>query len=44
MAILDADSMRPNKLKGHVETVHAECVGTTPEFFHRTLNGFNKRK
>jgi hypothetical protein len=26
------------------ETVHAECTGKTPEFFHRQLNEFNKKK
>jgi hypothetical protein len=24
--------------------VHVECVGITPEFFHRKLNEFNKKK
>jgi predicted transcriptional regulator len=42
--ILAIDSMNFNKLKSHLETVHAESVGRTPEFFHRTLNEFNKHK
>jgi hypothetical protein len=26
--------MKLNKLKRHLETVHAEYIGITPEFFH----------
>jgi hypothetical protein len=36
--------MKPNKLNRHLESVHAECVGKTPEFFHRKPNEFNKQK
>jgi hypothetical protein len=42
MTILAAGSMKPNKLKGQLETVHAECVGKTIYCFHRKLNEFNK--
>jgi hypothetical protein len=38
MKILVADSMKPNKLTGHHETVHAKYVGKTPEFFNIKLN------
>jgi hypothetical protein len=41
--MLAADSMKPNKLKRHLETVHAECIGTT-EFSHRKQNKFNQLK
>jgi hypothetical protein len=43
MNILDANNMRPNKLKRHPETVHTECVGKINVFFHRKLNDFNKQ-
>jgi hypothetical protein len=33
MKMLAANSMKPNKLKRHVETKHAESVRKTPEFF-----------
>jgi hypothetical protein len=42
--ILAVDSMKPNKLKRYFKIVHAECVGKTPEFFHRKLSEFNKEK
>jgi hypothetical protein len=44
MKILVVDSMKLNKFKRHLETLHAACVGKTPEFFHRKLNDFNKKK
>jgi hypothetical protein len=28
----------------HLERVHAECIGKTPEFFYRKQNEFNKRR
>jgi len=43
MKILTAGSMKPNKLKRHLETVHAGCVGKTHEFFHRKLNEFKSK-
>jgi hypothetical protein len=36
MKVLEADNMRMNKLKRHLEMMHAGCVGKTPEFFHRS--------
>jgi len=42
MDISIAARMKRNKLKGHLETVNANCVGKTTEFFHRNLNEFNK--
>jgi hypothetical protein len=42
--MLTADSMKPNKLKRHLETVRAECVEKAPEFIHRKLNELNKQK
>jgi hypothetical protein len=44
MKVLVMDSMKPNKLKRHLEIVHAECIRKTPEFFHRKLNDFSKQK
>jgi hypothetical protein len=41
---LAADRVKLNKLNGHVETVHAECVGRTPKFFHRKIIEFNMQK
>jgi hypothetical protein len=35
LKILAADSTKLNKLKRHLEAVHAEFIGKTPEFFHR---------
>jgi hypothetical protein len=32
MKIFAADSMKPNKLKRHVETMNIECVGKHPIF------------
>jgi hypothetical protein len=46
--ILAADRMKPNELKRHLETVHAECVGKTPEIsvenseFNRQKQAFTK--
>jgi hypothetical protein len=36
--MLAADSMKPYKLKEHLETVQAECAGKTPQFFCGKLN------
>jgi hypothetical protein len=36
--------MKPNNLKRHLEAMHTECVGKTPEFFHRNLNESNNQK
>jgi hypothetical protein len=44
MINLAPDNMKLNKLKRHLEIVHAVCVGETPEFPHRKLNEFNKQK
>jgi hypothetical protein len=44
MNILDADSMKPHKLKRHLLTVHAECVCKSIEYFKRKLNGLNLQK
>jgi len=30
MKILATESMKPNELMRHLETLHAECVGRTP--------------
>jgi len=44
MKISTADSIKPYKLKGHLEIVHPECVGKTLEFSHSKLNEFNNTK
>jgi hypothetical protein len=44
MIKLAVGSMKPNTLKRRLETVHAECVGKTLEFFDRKLNEFNKQE
>jgi hypothetical protein len=44
MKILAPGSMKQNKLRGQLETVHAECVGETTDCFHRRPNEFNKQK
>jgi hypothetical protein len=44
MKISAVDVMKPYKVKRHLETVLAECVGKPPEFFHRKLNELNKRR
>jgi GTP cyclohydrolase II len=44
MNILAAVSMKQNKLKRHLQRVHAECVGKTREFFHRKRNEFINQK
>jgi hypothetical protein len=33
MKILAADSMKPCKFKMHLETLHEQCVGKTPDLF-----------
>jgi hypothetical protein len=43
MKILCADSMKPNKFKRHLETLHVECVGKTSDL-HTELNEFNSQK
>ena len=42
--VLAADSMRPGKLKRHLETTHSEYVGKLKEFFQRKLDEFTKQK
>jgi hypothetical protein len=44
MKMLAVDSMKPNKLKRHLETMHGEFVEKTLEIFHRKVNEFNKQK
>lgn len=39
--VLAADSMRPGKLKRHLETIHSEYVGKPQEFFQRKLDEFS---
>jgi hypothetical protein len=39
-----ADCAKLNKIKRHLETVHAECVGGTPKSVHRKRNEFSKQK
>jgi hypothetical protein len=42
---LAEENLKPQKLKRHLETVHAECAGyKTLEFFHINLNEFNRLK
>jgi len=42
--VLAMDSMRPVKLKRHMETKHSEYVGKPIEFFQRKLDEFNIKK
>lgn len=42
--ILAADSMKPNKLKRHLETLHSEYVGKPREFFELKLKSYKKQK
>ena len=43
--VLAADSMRPRKLKRHLETTHSEYVNNKPkEFFERKLDESTKQK
>jgi hypothetical protein len=35
MDVKAVSSMNPNKLKRHLEIVHAECVGKTPDLLHK---------
>ena len=42
--VLAADSMRPGKLKRHLETTHSKCIGKPKEFFQRKLDEFTKQK
>ena len=42
--ILAADSMRPGKLKRHLETTHSDYVDKPKEFFQRKLDEFTKQK
>jgi len=41
MKIFTADSMKPKKLKRHLETMNAESVGKIQEHFPTILNEFN---
>ena len=42
--VLAADSMRPGKLKRHLETTHSDYVDKPKEFFQRKLDEFTKQK
>ncbi|XP_063902632.1 zinc finger BED domain-containing protein 5-like [Zophobas morio] len=42
--ILAADSMKPNKLKRHLETLHSEYVNKPRQFFELKLKSFEKQK
>jgi zinc finger BED domain-containing protein 5/7/8/9 len=42
--ILAADSMKPNKLKRHLETLHSEYVNKSREFFELKLKSYEKQK
>lgn len=42
--ILAADSMKPNKLKRHLETLHSEYVNKPREFFELKLKSYEKQK
>jgi hypothetical protein len=37
MKIFTADSMKTNKLKKNLETMHGEVVGKTPGFIHQNI-------
>jgi hypothetical protein len=38
LSILAADSMKPNKLKQHLETKHSEMRNKPEKYFHRKLD------
>lgn len=40
LTVLASDSMKPNKLRRHLETKHAELVNKSKEFFPRKSNSF----
>ena len=42
--VLAADSMKPGKLKRHLETTHSDYVDKPKEFFQRKLDEFTKQK
>ncbi|GFV68142.1 protein FAM200B [Trichonephila clavipes] len=42
--ILAADSMKPNKLKRHFETLHGEYINKPREFFESKLKSYEKQK
>ncbi|GFW47902.1 SCAN domain-containing protein 3 [Trichonephila clavipes] len=42
--ILAADSMKPNKLKRHFETLHGEYINKPREFFESKLKSYGKQK
>ena len=42
--VLATDSMRPGKLKRHLESTHSKYVGKPKEFFQRKLDEFTKQK
>ncbi|GFY09209.1 protein FAM200B [Trichonephila clavipes] len=42
--ILAADSMKPNKLKRHFETLHGEFINKPREFFESKLKSYGKQK
>lgn len=44
MNTLASDSMKPNKLKRHLEKVHADHVGKARNVFQRKLENLNKQQ
>ncbi|GFU71169.1 protein FAM200B [Trichonephila clavipes] len=42
--ILAADSMKPNKLRRHFETLHGEYINKPREFFESKLKSYEKQK
>ncbi|GFV86953.1 protein FAM200B [Trichonephila clavipes] len=42
--ILAADSMKPNKLKRHFETLHGEYINKPREFLNQKLKSYGKQK
>ncbi|GFW08151.1 zinc finger MYM-type protein 6 [Trichonephila clavipes] len=42
--ILASDSMKPNKLKRHFETLHGEYINKPREFFESKLKSYEKQK
>ena len=41
--ILAVDSMKPNKLRRHLETLHPSYVSKPLEFFHRKLDEYRQQ-
>jgi hypothetical protein len=44
LKVLAADSLKPNKLKRHLETLHKEYISKPREFFEEKLRSFKKQK